>query len=165
MNLYKLHSSPDQLIGFKQAKDVVPELVWDVLRKGKKLNPIQIKTVASNAKTALEYAKVRGSGRWPPGEAAIATNAEKSYFYANDVLESRFLKGEAVIAKDPNYAYYYAFDIIKGRWLPGEKAIATEPFAAYNYATEIIGDRWLEGEKAIKGSEWEIDYKEFLSQL
>jgi hypothetical protein len=165
LNLYTLYSKPSQLIGYDRAYDTVPMLVLNIAKTGKKLNPAQIKTLATNVKYAYMYASdILDGRRFPEGEKAIAGNAMIAYQYARDVIKGRFPEGEAAIATDPQYAYYYARMVLEDRFPEGEAAIATHPGWAFYYASQVIRGRWPEGEKVIKGSKWENNYREVYNE-
>jgi len=102
MNLYKLHSNPERLIGYDVAFEQVPELAW------KKYFGINI-----------EELKKR--------EHLWKQSAECAYSYAYQIIKGRFLEGEATIATSAQWSYWYAVDIIKGRFPEGENVIATDP--------------------------------------
>jgi hypothetical protein len=119
MNLYKLYAKPNQLIGYKQAKDVVPELIWSSVTLGDPLSEKQLAVLASDAEYALRYAH-RISGRFPQGEPAIL--------------------------KNPMVAVKYAYQVIYGRWPMGEAAIAKDAWSSFNYAKEVLLDRFPAGE-------------------
>jgi hypothetical protein len=81
MNLYKLHSYPEELDFYDAAHEKIPFVFWEKYKD----NPAELKK----------------------RENIIAKNAEYSCFYAENVLKAPFPKGEAAIAKDRYYADEY----------------------------------------------------------
>ena len=135
MNLYNLHSNPEQLHGF----DVVPYKAPDIAYKLAKKNP-----------------ELR-----PKLEPSIMKDPYLSYLYAMDVLNRPWPKAEPYIMKDPQYAYYYAYDVLKRRWPEAEPYIIKDPKWAYSYARHILRRRWPEAEPYImKDQKWWDFYKE-----
>ena len=120
VNLYKYHTNPEELDRYSEREDIVPELVWDQVRKGKKLNQKQLAALAKSPKYAYQYAEGVINGRFPEGEKAIASEPYYAYFYAKDVIKGRFPEGEKAIASNSDSAYFYAKDVINGRF-PEEK--------------------------------------------
>ena len=105
MNLYALHTNPEQLEGYENRLRV-PEL-------------------------AYEYG--RRHGFKDELVSVVAKDTKYAYQYAFDVIRGRFPEGEAAIAKDPDWAYKYARGVIGGRWPEGEAAIAKDPYWAVKY--------------------------------
>ena len=124
LNLYQYHSRPQQLMGYADATNKIPEIAWKA------------------AKTPMQKRKL---------EHVWTSNAEYAYEYALNVIKKRWPPGEAAIAGDPEYAARYARDIIKNPWPPGEAAIASTAESAYWYTIDLIGKRWPPGEAVIAG--------------
>jgi hypothetical protein len=135
MNLYKFYSDPNKLIGHKEANDIVPDLIFELMQHGEQLTDKQIACLATHSKYAFLYANYILQRRFPEGEKAIAADANYAYKYALRVLHDRFPEGEAAIASDPYASFYYSKNVIKGRFPQGEAAIASdiEFTSLYNY--------------------------------
>jgi hypothetical protein len=153
MNLYKLHSQPDQLLGYAQARTQVPEVAWPLARTPEeKVNLESLWT--KDPQYAYDYAHEVLYARFPAGEAALAQDAAWAYRYARDILKGRFPAGEAAIAQVAIWAHYYALHILKRRWPEVERTIAQEPDWAWRYAWDVLHDpdpktwakRYLAGE-------------------
>jgi hypothetical protein len=139
MNLYQLHSEPQQLLGYKQAQTQVPKLAWDRARtpgQKKQLKHLWLQ----EPELAYLYAKNVLGKRWPAGEAAIAQDPRHAFWYTVDVLAKRWPKAEAVIATNPLYAYLYAQHVIRGRWPEAEPVIATDPEVRQRYDEYLLRD-------------------------
>ena len=135
MNLYRLHSQPDQLLGYAQASTQVPEIAWALSGSD---GPVTAWTIKRKRQL----------------ESLWAQYPKYSYRYARKILEGRFPAGEAVIVQDPGYAHYYALYILKRRWPEAEPVIASNSFWASEYAEKVLHDpyprtwdeRYLAGE-------------------
>ncbi len=97
MNLYDLHSNPQELHGYSTKEYRVPEL-------------------------AYELALVRPELR-PKLEPAIMKHARYAYMYAKYILKRPWPEAEPYIMKDPKWAYWYAAYILKRRWPEAEPYI------------------------------------------
>ena len=139
INLYNLHTNPEQLEGYE--------------------NRLRV------PKMAYEYGKKYGFT--DELVSAVAKHPEWAYVYAYRVIKGRFPEGEPAIATDPNAAYHYANLFIKDRWPEAEPVIATNPFTAYAYALRVIKDRWPEAEPVIATNPiWAEKYeRDFGTQL
>ena len=106
LNPYQFHSKPQQLMGYADATNKIPEIAWKAAK-----TPMQKRKLehvwTSNAEYAYEYALNVIKKRWPPGEAAIASTAESAYWYTIDLIGKRWPPGEAVIAGDAVYSKAY----------------------------------------------------------
>jgi len=67
MNLYKYHTNSKQLLWYKEAYELVPDMFWN--GSNKKYTPEQIKAIAKNPRYA--YAKYVIGDRWPETEPYI----------------------------------------------------------------------------------------------
>ena len=89
MDLYKLHSNPEQLTGHAKKHLIVPELAYKTLKSKKKLSPedkqLALRAIAKDPKWAYHYALRVIEGRFPEGEAAIAKDSRVAYLYAQYV--------------------------------------------------------------------------------
>ena len=139
MNLYKLHSQPDQLLGYAQASTQVPEVAWKLARTDAQKRKLE-SLWAKDAEYAYRYANSILKKRFPAGEAALAQDPEYALWYARDILSARFPAGEAAIAQSAEVAYGYANRVLGKRWPPGEAAIAQDPIHAEWYAHDVLGD-------------------------
>ncbi len=135
MNLYSLHSDPEELYGF----DIIPYKM---------------------PKLAFELAK-SNPGLRPKLEPAIMKDPYSAYCYAYLVLNRPWPEAEPYIMKDPKYAYWYVKHVLGRPWPEAEPYIKTDPYYAYSYALYILRRRWQEAEPYImKGSElWWDFYK------
>jgi len=97
MNLYDLHSNPEQLHGFDIAPYKIPAFAYDLARKNPELRP--------------------------KFEPVIAKDPEYAYYYAYYILKRRWPEAEPYIMKDPKYAYLYAHLLVNGRWPEAERYI------------------------------------------
>jgi hypothetical protein len=136
MNLYKLHSNPESLLGYEEAmKD--PEMAWG--------------THENNHDKLREL------------EDTWTKSAQYSYWYALYILKDRFPQGEDVIATDARYSCWYAEHVLKPlgiRGFPkGEDAIVTSAQYSYWYARDVLENRFPKGEDVIRGSEWQASYE------
>jgi hypothetical protein len=137
MNIYRFHSNPEFLDGYKERWTKIPQF----------------------AQIAFQNSIKSGGKRFPEEEIAIAKNTHYAYEYAKYIIRNRFPEGEAAIAKNAKYAYLYAEDVIKGRFPEGETAIAKDTHYAYFYSVNIIKQRFPEGEAAIANSQWKSAYE------
>jgi len=123
MNLYNLHTNPEQLHGFDIAPYKLPKLAYELAKKNPELRP-----------------KL---------EPAIMKDPRYAYWYARDILKRPWPEAEPYIMKDPEYACYYARDVLKRRWPEAEPYIMKDPMQAYWYADIVLNDRWPEAEPYI----------------
>jgi lambda repressor-like predicted transcriptional regulator len=139
MNLYKLHTNPESLLGYQEAmKD--PEMAWETHENNHdKLRELE-DLWAKSAEYSYRYAAFVLENRFPKGEDAIATDAWYSYLYAKYVLKPLgiigFPKGEDAIATDAWYSYLYAKDVLEDRFPQGEPVIA-QNIVKINYQQEF----------------------------
>jgi hypothetical protein len=96
-NLYSLHSNPEQLFGYDQAKYRIPIVVYELAKKKPKLRK-QL-------------------------EPVIMKDPEWAYFYARDVRKRPWPEAEPVIMTNPRWAYNYALGILKRPWPEAEPYI------------------------------------------
>ena len=147
MNLYNLHTNPEQLEGYENRLRI-PQFAYEYGEKYGFTDEL-VSAVAKDPESAYWYAKNVIKDRWPEAEPVIAKDPKLGYWYARFVIEDRWPEAEPAIATDHNLASMYAKHIIKGRWPEGEAAIAKDPFTAYAYALRVIRGRFPEGEPAI----------------
>lgn len=186
MNLYDLHKDKSKLKGYDEVSKHDLEVAWDryvddveELRKRENLWATDpdfalmyaeevdnkfplgdkvISALASDAHTALNYAKFVLRGPFPEGEESISKDADDAVEYARKVLKRRFESAEHVIARSSSAAVEYATRVLKGRFKEAERAIAQDPYLAVEYAKEILDGRFEEAEREI--SEYErADYE------
>jgi lambda repressor-like predicted transcriptional regulator len=164
MNLYKLHTNPESLYGYKKATERVPDIAWETHKRNHdKLRELE-DTWTKSAQYSYWYARDILKNRFPKGEDTIATNDVASFLYAVFVLRPLgiigFPKGEDAIATNAEYSYLYAKSVLEGKFPKGEDAIATNAEYSYRYARVILEDRFPKGEDAIRGSEYQESYEE-----
>lgn len=114
MNLYNLHSNPEELYGY-QRRSEIPELAYEIAQD--------------------RYNKT--GKRSPNLEPVIGSNPESACWYAYYILKRRWAKigmpeVERVIGSDPRWAYLYARYVLDGRWadidMPEvERVISSDP--------------------------------------
>ena len=106
-NLYKYHSNPESILWYKEAFEVVPELVWEKYKN----DPEELKKrehiLAKDALPASYYAITIIRKPFPLGEEAISKNAHYSYWYAYKVLNKPFPLGEEAISKNEYWNNQY----------------------------------------------------------
>ena len=103
MNLYNLHTNPDQLDGYEESYKI-PDNAWDIIKRTK---------TQEERRKYEQYIKYDGE---------IATDYALRYLSKN-----RFKEAEPYIMKKPDWASIYAHHIIGGRWLEAEKYIKQDP--------------------------------------
>jgi hypothetical protein len=162
VNLYKLHTNPESLLGYEEAmKD--PDIAWGTHENNHdKLRELE-NLWTKSAEYSYYYARDVLKNRFPKGEDIIATDAHWSYEYAEYVLKPLgvrgFPQGEDAIATDALSSYLYAKDVLKDRFPQGEDAIATNANNSYWYARDVLEDRFPKGEAVIRGSNWQASYE------
>jgi len=165
MNLYNLHNDPRSLHKHQEAHDTITDIIFDEIRKGKRINDRQLTALASNPDAGVVYAVKYLRGRFREAEPTIAKVALASYEYAEKAIERRFPAGEKAIASDPTVALLYARNVIEGPWPEGEKAIASHPMRARSYALFVLKDKFPAGERAIsKEPSFVKQYNEMLEK-
>lgn len=155
MNIYILHTNPEELDDFDQIMSKKPYWAFDVAVANPNLKQRMSKFFADKGpQFAYEYATRVIGRRFPELESEIAKDPKYSLWYAlySESSPKRFLEGEPAIAKSARHAYDYAEMVMKGRFPAGELEIAKSPEFAYRYILNVIGiDKgWPEGEAAIK---------------
>ena len=123
MNLYSLHSNPEELHSFDVAPHKIPDLAYDL---------------------AWENPELR-----PKLEPVIMKHPECSHYYALYVLKRPWSEAEPYIMKDPKWAYYYARAVLNHPWPEAEPYIMKDPKWAYQYAHHVLKRRWPEAEPYI----------------
>ena len=124
MNIYDLHSNPEELHGYSTKEYSIPELAYEL---------------------ALVMPELR-----PKLEPAIMKHPRYAYLYAKFVLERPWPEAEPVIMKDPCYTYYYVKYVLNRPWPEAEPYIMKDSFYAWWYASNILKRRWPEAEPYIK---------------
>ncbi len=133
MNLYNLHSNPEELHGFDIAPYKLPKLAYGLAKSNPKLRP-----------------KL---------EPAIMKDPRWAFYYALYVLKRPWSEAEPYIMKDPYSACGYSWLVLKRRWPEAEPYIMNDPINAYVYAT-YLKRRWPEAEPYImKDPYWWKEYK------
>ena len=137
MNLYDLHSNPEQLHGYSTKEYRVPELAYELAEKRPDLRSKLEPTIMKITKYA--------------------------YWYAKSILKRPWPEAEPYIMKDPGYAYYYALYILERPWPEAEPYIMKDPYYAYAYARYILRRRWPEAEPYIMkdANSWNLYKKRF----
>ena len=112
LNLYKLHSNPEEVSGLKALAVKPPEIVWDAYED----DPDEIKKHkhiwANDPYSAYRYiTDYNEMLPFPEGEDTIAKSPYHAYWYAYNVLHGRFPKGELVILADDSFGPIYKMDI------------------------------------------------------
>ena len=131
MNLYNLHTDPEQLDEYKNKLNI-PSVAWAAYKE-------------INGPVPVDY------------ENKILDTLMKSPNYAYKVAISyppeRWPEAEKYIITDPGTAANYARefqDDMGGRWKEAEPLIMKHPVQAVMYARYVIGDRWPEAAEYIK---------------
>ncbi len=125
MNLYDLHSNPEELHGYSTKEYRVPDLAYKLAIRKPEL------------RTKLE--------------SSFMKNPALAYYYTRDVLlKRRWPEAEPYIMKDPMYATHYAINVLKRRWPEAEPYIMKDPYYAYMYAKFVLKRRWPDAEPYIK---------------
>jgi len=160
MNLYNLHTKPEQLdhfkdrltvpgLAYKEAHDLYFDSSWATAESKARLEYLE-PYIAKDAESAFEYVdEIRGT-RWPEAEPAIITDPKWAYYYAKDYIQGRWPEAEQVIKQEPQWSVNYANRVINGRWPQAEKIIMRNPFYASRYSIRVIKGRWPEAEKFLK---------------
>ena len=176
MNLYKLHTNPEKLLGYKN-KMKVPAIVWQSISrysprgyndKFSQEQQEQFKSVLkTDAKYATEYAyKYMRGLRWPEAEPVIMKDPDSAVSYAYNVIDGKWPEAEQYIVKNPLAAFEYVEDAYDGRVPEFEPYIMKDPEAAYSYARFILDRKWPEAEQYIKqdkywwkkySQDWSVD--------
>jgi len=133
MNLFDLHSNPEQLAHYNE-QIKVPFIAYNKTMQAIYADEDYedyrqyIQYFKDDPKLAMRYAEEL-NGRFIEGEPAIATNPILAYEYAlYTLVGDRFPEGEPAIMKNPEYAYKYAVDIMSNeRWKEAEPYIQQDP--------------------------------------
>jgi len=143
MNLYKLHSNPEELIG---DETIVPSVQYrrlSQLVKQRKAPGLMNKMKNRLINTDKEIKQIMDRLKNDPWAAGMI---------ARHILDKPWPEGEPAIAKHPYLALLYARDILAGPFPAGEPAIASERSYAFDYANEVLRGRFPEGEPEIRKS-------------
>ena len=153
MNLYKLHTKPEQLYGYKN-RLAHPTIAWDAFEQDRIDGVVDTRKylpgILKGARESYNFAEEIMKGPFKEGESIIATDPQYAHNYAAYILYDRFPEGEPAIMKDPHYAAWYASDILKQRWPNAEKYIMKDPRSAVRYANDMFKGAWPEAEPYIK---------------
>jgi len=74
MNLYSLHSNPEDLYGYSTKEYRIPSLAYDLAKKNPGLRPKLEPAIMKDPHTAYSYAVWIIDRRWPEAEPAIMKN-------------------------------------------------------------------------------------------
>jgi len=159
MNIYKLHTDPEQLTGYEQRLQVPKfayEEVRDELTKHRSADDVRKATehlqdvLLKDPKYAYLYAKVVMEDRWPAAEDIIKTVPHWAYLYTRFLLRGdRWPEAEKTILTDPTAAGEYADYVLYDRWPEAESIIATDAEASASYAENVLDGRFKMGEHTI----------------
>lgn len=181
MKLYSLHTSPEKLYRYKDAKKI-PRLKWDDLVDEpsvlgydppfnvlKKYEHLWIQ----DPFTAVEYATHMGMDRWEAAEPIISTDPYAACSYARWVLVKPWPEGEPAIFSSAKWTIEYirAFkdwdiEIPRKALKKIMPEIASDPKLSLNYARHVVKGRFPEGEEAMRKSQYYwAEYGQFLYRL
>jgi len=110
MNLYNLHSNPEELHGFDIAPYKLPDLAYELAKKNPELRPKLEPVIMKDPRSAYYYVKDVRERRWPEAEPYIMKDAMRAYMYARHILKRRWPEAEPYIMKDNsswNWWSYY----------------------------------------------------------
>jgi len=158
MNLYKLHSNKEELIGYKERLHV-PSIAWRKLEyayeDGDDFTKYR-KYIIKSPEFAYRYAHYyMDQERWPEAEPYIIKDPKWATNYAYNVIGERWPEAEPLIMKDPDSAVRYAYNFRndfegKGRWREAEPYIATDMGATQDYISyNLEEERFIEAEDNI----------------
>ena len=116
MNLYELHTSPEELFGYDEQYKM-PGRVW----------PLWVNSLKDKDTADQEFL-------WP----WLVKDPESAYLYA--VWKgSEFPEGEAAIIQSPQFARKYATNVRMRKWPEAEDTILDNTVEWQIYATEFMG--------------------------
>ena len=121
MNLYKYHTSPKELPGYKDRRNLVPDLAYKYCRSKHERGTTRLEScIAKDPWLAAMYAINFIKGRWVEAEQIIASNADASYEYASTIMKGRFELGEDAIFEDyeTSQAYIHVVTVCFDQTLP-----------------------------------------------
>ena len=148
MNLYKLHTHKEELLGYEHRAQV-PMIVWDDIMKRRKRGYL------------ADIQRAARDGRY---RDVLKNDAEIATLFARDVLNGRFEEAEDIIATSAKWSYVYAVSVLGNeRFEQGEPAIATDSGYSLSYAFHVLEDRFKMGEPAIRQNEknWNMYKRQF----
>ena len=128
MNIYDLHSNPEELHGFDIAPYKLPKLAYMLAREKPELRPKLEPVIMKDPWAACPYAMFILKRPWPEAEPVIMKDAMRAYMYARHILKRPWSEAEPYIMKNPVWAYRYVLDILKRRWPEAEPYIMKEPY-------------------------------------
>jgi len=106
MNLFSLHSDPEQLVHYDERLSIVP-LTYATIRDEARRTGYQV-TSNRLIQSLLPY---------------IMKSAQYASLYSFNILEARWPEAEPYIMKDPRSAFNYARYVLGERWREAEQYI------------------------------------------
>ena len=88
MNLFQYHTNPEQLVGYADRMQLVPELALEAAKKGNS-SPEVLSIIAASPLLSYLYAMDVIKKPWPPGETAIAQSSERRKDYNQFLKDNR----------------------------------------------------------------------------
>ena len=138
MNIYDLHSNPEELHGYSTREYKLPEFAYDLAKDNPELRPKLEPVIMKDPEYALKHAMFVKNKPWPEAEPYIMKNPQCAYYYAKDVLDQRrWPEAEPVIMKHTYLAYRYALDVLGRRWPEAEQYIMKDKISWYSYKREF----------------------------
>ena len=137
MNLYDLHSNPEQLHGYSTKEYRVPELAYKLAFWKPELRPKLEPAIMKDPRWAYDYATLVLQRRWAKAEPVIMKDAYYAYYYAKNIMGRAWPEAEPYIMKDPHYAFLYARNILERRWPDAELYIKTNNMAWSMYKRDF----------------------------
>ena len=102
MNLYDLHTNPEELHGFDNVMINAPKIAFDLAVKRPDLRPRLEPTIMKNGNSAYWYSYIVLKRRpWPEAEPYIMKDPGGACHYAKYILKRRWPEAEPYIMKDP----------------------------------------------------------------
>jgi len=123
MNLYKLHTNNEQLLGYEERLQV-PIIAWRHV-----LYYIQNFTGQDNKELIKKTEHLQD---------AILKDPEFAYKYALRVIQGRWPAAEEIIATDYETIFDYSYDILRGRWRAVEDIMRTDDSWWIMYWNDIV---------------------------
>ena len=113
MNLYDLHSNPEELLGFDTVPYKMPALALELAKTQPELRPKLESVIMKDPRYAFYYVADIRKRRWPEAEPAIMKDPEFAYCYAEYVLKRRWPEAEPYIMKNPRWwrSYTQSFNL------------------------------------------------------
>ena len=149
MNLYDLHSNPEELHGYSTREYKIPELAFNLAVNRPGLRPKLEPYIMKDPKWAYWYAKSILKSPWPEAEPVIIKDPTVAADYAIFILRRPWPEAEPYIMKNAFHAWLYASQMLKRRWPEAEPYIMKDADSAYLYTKDILRRRWPEAEPVI----------------